>query len=210
MGLYRSCVFPLLCELAMRQAPLRRLREELLSQAVEPVLEIGLGSGLNLPHYPPGVRTITAVEPNAAFSRKARRRAAAAGKDLVWIEARAEKLPLADGAFQTVVCTWTLCSVNDPAAVIGEIYRLLAPGGRYLFIEHGLSDDESVRVWQRRLNGLQQRLADGCRLTVNLEPLLAEQPFEVLEMRKFYSKGPKTHTFMRWGAARKPLVARLR
>jgi SAM-dependent methyltransferase len=202
MGLYRRVVFPWLCDLLLGSPVVARYRQELLAGVDGNVLEIGLGSGLNLPHYPKHVRTVTAVEPNAGMQSRARRRAEQAG---VTVDVRAcggEQLPFADGSFDCVVSTFTLCSITDGGRAVAEAYRVLRPGGRFLFLEHGLSPDPRVRRWQCRLNRIQSWLGDGCRLDRDMRGLVASQPFGSLQVEEFdLEKTPRTHGHMYWGTA---------
>lgn len=173
-GLYRGWVFPRLCHLGLRGRHLGRLRRAALAAAAGRVLEVGVGTGLNLGCYPPAVERVVGIDPNAGMLALAAGRAAAHPVELR--PGRAEALPFPEAAFDTVVTTWTLCSVEDPAAALVEIHRVLAPGGHFLFIEHGLSDRPRVARWQRRLTPLQRRVADNCHLDRHLPSLLAASP----------------------------------
>jgi ubiquinone/menaquinone biosynthesis C-methylase UbiE len=189
MGLYSRVVFPALCDLAMRAPELERRRRELLAGAEGRVLEIGIGTGLNLRCYPAGVRRVTAVEPNPGMRRRLERRAEASGVALELHAVRGEALPFESGAFDVAVATWTLCSVRDPDGVLAELFRVLRPGGRMLFLEHGASPDPKVRRWQRRLAPVQRRIADGCRLDQDVGELLARSPFGGYEGAAGYLDG---------------------
>jgi ubiquinone/menaquinone biosynthesis C-methylase UbiE len=202
MGFYRRVIFPRLCDWALDQPLVDRYRKELLAEAGGQILEIGFGTGLNLPHYPAGVRRITTVEPNAGMDRRARRRAEETGIEVDQRQLCGESLPFDDGTFDRVVCTFTLCSVADPGRVLGEAYRVLKPGGRFLFLEHGLSPEPGVCRWQRRLNRLQMLLADGCHLDRNVRELVAAVSFRSAEVKEFYAdKMPRTHGYLYRGAA---------
>jgi SAM-dependent methyltransferase len=202
MGFYRRVVFPWLCDLCLGCPAVARYRQELLAQAGGDVLEIGLGSGLNLPHYPQHVRQITAVEPNAGMQSRARRRAEKAG---VTVDVRAcggEQLPFPDTCFDCVVSTFTLCSIADVGRAVAEVYRVLRPGGRFLLLEHGLSPDPAVQRWQRRLNRIQGWLGDGCRLDRDVRGLIAAEPFGSVHIEEFdLEKTPRTHGHGYWGTA---------
>ena len=202
MGLYAQHVFPRLCDWAMRNPRMADLRRQALSEVDGKILEIGFGTGLNLPHYPEHVRTITAVDPNAGMHRLARRRVRRSGIEVHhWVQG-GERLPFGDHAFQCVVSTFTLCSIEGVTQALGEVYRVLRPGGRFLFLEHGLSPDPNVRKWQRRLNGLQRRLADGCRLDRDIRALVTAQPFSSVWVDEFYQeKVPRTHGYLYLGVA---------
>src|SRR5262249_28289602 len=154
----------------------------LLAQASGDVLEIGFGTGLNLPHYPAQVRKVTAVDPSAGMHRLARRRVQEAGVAVDLRVLGGERLPLGGGTFDCAVSTFTLCSIPDVSQALAEVYRVLKPGGRFLFLEHGLSPEPRVQKWQRRLNGLEMLLADGCHLDRDIKGLVAARPFAAVEV----------------------------
>jgi ubiquinone/menaquinone biosynthesis C-methylase UbiE len=203
-GFYSRHIFPRLCEFAMSQPRLGRHRRELLAAASGEILEIGFGTGLNLPHYPEHVRRLTTVDPNPGMNRKAGKRIAASGKEVDQRLLSGEQLPFSTGTFDCVVSTWTLCSIPDVGRAVAEVYRVLKPGGRFLFIEHGLSPEPRVQRWQRRLNWLQMRLADGCRLDRNMRELVAAQPFASVQATEFYlEETPKILGYLYRGMAMK-------
>jgi ubiquinone/menaquinone biosynthesis C-methylase UbiE len=189
MGIYSRLVFPHLCDWAMRTPRIARLRREVLSEVDGEILEIGFGTGLNLEHYPERVGHLTAVDPGIGMSRLARRRIA---RSRIGVDLRvqtAEELPFEDGSFDCVVSTWTLCSIPEVDRAMSEVFRVLKPGGRYVFLEHGLSDYPGVQRWQHRLTPLQRRLADGCRLDLDVEALIREGPFRDLRIERFLLEG---------------------
>jgi ubiquinone/menaquinone biosynthesis C-methylase UbiE len=201
MGFYSEVVYPRLCDLFLDRPYLARYRRELLAEASGEVLEIGVGTGLNLPHYPPRVRRIVTIEPNPAMSTRLARRAKEAGIEVDARLDRGEALPFEEAAFDCVVTTLTLCSIADVDQAAREMYRVLKPGGRFLFFEHGLSPEPQVARRQRRWNWLQRRLAK-CRLDLDVRELLASQPFRSLEVDNFYlEKSPKTHGYIYRGVA---------
>jgi ubiquinone/menaquinone biosynthesis C-methylase UbiE len=180
MGIYSRHVFPRLCDWAMRSPPISRLRRELLSEVDGEILEIGFGTGLNLEHYPEHVRHLTAIDPAVGMTRMARRRMERSEINVKLQAQSAEELRFEDGCFDSVVSTWTLCSIRDGTKAIAEISRVLKPGGRFLFLEHGLSDEAGIQRWQSRLTPLQKRLAEGCRLDLDIEALVRSGwPFTV-------------------------------
>ena len=181
-----------------------RHRRELLSQAFGHVLEIGFGTGLNLPHYPNQVQRITTVDPNAGMHRLAQKRIRRARFEVDQRVLSGEKLPFGDDAFDCIVSTFTLCSIEAVNQALCEVYRVLKPGGRFLFLEHGLGPEPQVQKWQRRLNWLEMRLADGCHLDRNIKELVTAQPFASVEINEFYlEKVPKTHGYLYRGMAAK-------
>ena len=151
MGIYSRLIFPRLCDWAMRNPRMADLRKEALSEVDGEILEIGFGTGLNLEHYPEHVRHLTAVDPGVGMTRIARRRIERSHIDVDLRVQTAEELPFQDGRFDCVVSTWTLCSIRDARRAVAEIGRVLKPGGRFLFLEHGLSEEPGVQRWQRRL-----------------------------------------------------------
>jgi ubiquinone/menaquinone biosynthesis C-methylase UbiE len=204
VGFYSRVIFPRLCDYLLGKPFLASYRRELLSTVVGAVLEIGFGTGLNLPHYPAHVRRLTVVEPSCGMHHLAMRRMRESGIAVDWRALRGECLPFADDAFDTVVSTFTLCSIDDVDGALKEAYRVLRPGGRFLFLEHGLSPDPGVRQWQRRLNRLQQWLADGCRLDRNIRELVSMQPFASVQGDAFYlERFPRTHGYLYRGVAAK-------
>ena len=204
MGVYSRVILPRLCDWVMNDPRMARLRTDLLADVGGEVLEIGCGTGLNLPHYPAHVRRITTVDPNPGMARLARHRVAKSGIAVQQRTLSGEALPFEDGAFDCVVSTWTLCSIPDAGRALHEIYRVLRLGGRFVFLEHGLSDDAGVRRWQRRLNPIQRLLADGCRLDLDVEAVVRGQPFRQFEVERFVmERTPRTHGTMYRGGAGK-------
>jgi SAM-dependent methyltransferase len=202
VGFYRRVVFPWLCDVFLATPEVARHRGELLARAHGEVLEVGFGTGLNLPHYPEHVRRITAVDPNMGMHRRAARRLRSNRLAVERRSLRGEELPFGDGAFDCAVCTFTLCSIDGVERALGEMYRVLRRGGTFLFLEHGLSPDPGVRRWQRRLNRLQGWLADGCRLDRNVRELVAALPFHSVEAEEFYlDRAPRTHGYLYRGVA---------
>ena len=167
------------------EPPHERLRSEVLVKANGEILEIGFGTGLNLGHYPEHVRHLTAVDPGVGMTRIARRRIERSHIDVDLRVHTAEELPFEDVRFDCVVSTWTLCSIRDGRRAVAEIGRVLKPGGRFLFLEHGLIEEPRIQRWQRRLTPLQRRLADGCRLDVDIEALIRKGPFREVQVEWF-------------------------
>jgi ubiquinone/menaquinone biosynthesis C-methylase UbiE len=205
MGIYSRHILPRILDFAMRRESLGPLRREVLAELAGDVLEIGFGSGLNLPFYPPAVRRLTAVEPSEGMSKRARARLEEAEIEVTTLGLdAASRLPLADGSFDAAVSTWTLCSIADVAAALREVHRVLRPGGRLFFIEHGLAPDAKVARWQHRLTPLNRRLAGGCHLDRDIAALVRASPLSVERCDTFYLPGaPKVGGFLYRGAARK-------
>jgi ubiquinone/menaquinone biosynthesis C-methylase UbiE len=181
-----------------------KYRQEQLANVDGEILEIGVGTGLNLPNYPKHVRKITTADPNPGMNKKLQFRIDETGIEVDKQIISSESLPFDEGAFDCVVSTITLCSIPDVTQAMGELFRVLKPGGRILFLEHGISPDEKVAKWQRRLNWCQRLFADGCTLTLDVPELLSTQPFSSVEIDNFNMEDtPKTHGYMYRGVATK-------
>lgn len=202
MGFYSEVIFPRFYDRLMDKSCWAKYRREQLSVASGEILEIGVGTGLNLPHYPTCVRRIVTADPNPGMNRKLQRRIDETGIDVDKRIISSESLPFDNDTFDCVVSTLTLCSIPDVRRAMAELFRVLKPGGRILFLEHGISPDARVASWQRRLNWLQRRFADGCTLTLDVPALLATQPFDAVQIENFYmEETPRSHGFMYQGTA---------
>ncbi|MFS8883648.1 class I SAM-dependent methyltransferase [Synechococcus sp. R55.3] len=186
MNLYRRVIFPQLLDLALSGERIERYRRQLLAHVQGSVLEIGFGTGLNLPCYPEHIRKITGVDPNPGMGSLARRRIASSPIAVDWQVADAQELPFPSQSFDSVVSTWTLCSIPNVAKALGEIRRVLRAGGKLFFLEHGLSEDPQVQRWQNRLNPLQKVIADGCNLNRDMARLIREAGFRFEQLERFY------------------------
>ncbi len=196
MGLYYRFIFPRLLDLSMRSPEAKRYRERLVTQARGRVLEIGIGSGLNLPFYGPEVEYLYALEPSAELRRMAAQQGRQAQRDIELLNSSAEQIPLGNQSVDTVVSTWTLCSIPDASRALGEVRRVLRPGGELLFVEHGLAPDAGVRVWQHRLTPLWAHCAGGCQLDRKIDALISTAGFRFEELHTEYAKGPRLMTYM--------------
>ena len=185
MGIYSRHIFPRFCDWAMNDPKFARLRKEVLADVGGEILEIGFGTGLNLEHYPEHVRHLTAIDPGEGMARIARRRIERSEIDVDLRVQTAEELPFQNGQFDCVVSTWTLCSVPDARRAVAEISRVLKPGGRFLYLEHGLSEEPGVQRWQSRLTPLHKRLAGGCRLDTDIEALVRSEAFRDVRVDRF-------------------------
>lgn len=202
MSLYSRYVLPRLIDLGMRNAEVTPFREQLVPGACGVVLEIGVGSGLNLRFYMSEVERVLAIDPSAELLGMARKRSGGAGTPIHLVEASAETLPLKSASIDTAVMTFTLCSVPDPGQALAEIRRVLKPSGELRFAEHGLAPDASVQRWQHRLNPLWRRAAGGCNLDRKMDALIASSGFRIVELNARYAKGPRPMTYVYWGRAR--------
>jgi ubiquinone/menaquinone biosynthesis C-methylase UbiE len=187
MNIYSRLIFPNLLDRMMSGEDFANYRRKVLADAKGSVLEIGFGTGLNLPYYPADrVDKITTVDPNPGMNKLARSRIAASPITVDFQVLNGEELPMLDATFDTVVSTWTLCSIKAVERAIAEIYRVLKPGGKFLFIEHGLSNEPNIQTWQHRLTPLQKIIADGCHLDRPIDTLIARQ-FDRLDIQTFYN-----------------------
>jgi ubiquinone/menaquinone biosynthesis C-methylase UbiE len=202
MGIYSHHIFPRLCDWSMKNPRMERLRSETLAQVEGAILEIGFGTGLNLDHYPEHVRHLTAIDPGEGMARIARHRIERSVIDVELGVQTAEDLPFEDGQFDFVVSTWTLCSIRDSRRAVAEVIRVLKPGGRFLYLEHGLSDEPGIQRWQRRLTPLQKRIAGGCRLDLDIEALIRSEAFHDVQVERFlFDRTPRIVGSMYRGVA---------
>jgi ubiquinone/menaquinone biosynthesis C-methylase UbiE len=188
-GLYSKYVFPRLLDWTLRGEVFAEQRKRMLAEAAGEVVEIGFGTGLNLPHYGPAVTRLTAIEPARMLLKRVQKRIADCSFPVERIVAGAESLPLADASFDWAVTTWTLCSVRDVAASLAELRRVLRPGGKLIFLEHGLSDDPSVAKWQHRLTPLSRVLGCGCRLDRPIGQLIEASELATVRLERFVLRG---------------------
>ena len=202
MSLYARWFLPPLLDLAMRNAEATRFRKRLVPGASGVVLEIGVGSGLNLTFYASGVDRVVAIDPSRELLRMARKRLEATHAPIDLVEASAEALPLARASIDTAVMTFTLCSIPDPARALAEIRRVLKPSGELRFAEHGLSPDAAVQRWQHRFNPMWRRVAGGCNLDRRMDELIRSAGFNLVELHAEYAKGPRPMAYVYCGRAR--------
>lgn len=202
MGVYRDRIFPACYDLLMGMGKLDERRREALAPVRGQILEIGIGTGLNLPHYPATVETITGLDANAGMLRQLEKKLAGGGIEVAFECAGADLLPFEDSSFDTVVLTLVLCSLADRSRAMAEIRRVLRPDGRLVFLEHGLSPDPKVAKWQGRLNAIQKRFAVGCLLDVPVKQELEQAGFGFEKLEMGYQKGEsKTHGYLYEGVA---------
>lgn len=202
MRLYADVILPRLLDWTLSHEAVTRYRRAALAEARGDVLEVGFGTGLNLPYYPAPVRRLTTVDSSLAMGRLARARIAASAIPVEQRVLDGARLPFPDETFDTVVSTFTLCSIEDVDRALGEVRRVLKPAGRYLFLEHGLSAEPRVRAWQRRLTPVQRALAGNCRLDRDITALIAGQGFTILRLERSYmEKAPKISGYLYIGVA---------
>lgn len=202
MGFYDDRILPHVINLAMRNRELRPYRERVISAAEGRVLEIGIGSGINLPFYR-RAENIVGLEPSPRLAEMTRQRAVNRRISSVQlIEGSAEAIPLDNDSVDTVVTTWTLCSIPRASLALTEMRRVLKPSGQLLFVEHGRAPEENVRKWQDRLTPVWKRIGGGCHLNRPIRDLIEGAGFSIQQIDTGYMKGPKPMSFMYEGRAR--------
>ncbi len=204
MGFYSRVIFPGVIDFVMTTGQMKKRRSQVLADVSGDVFEIGFGTGLNLPFYPDHVKEITTVEVNPGTSRRAQKRIDESGITVHTNILNAESLPMDDETFDSVVCTWTLCSIENVDKALSEVRRVLRPGGKFFFVEHGASPDPKVRKLQDRLNSFWGIIGDGCNLNRDAEALIQDQHFEITSLDKNYmDKSPRFAGYMYQGVATK-------
>jgi ubiquinone/menaquinone biosynthesis C-methylase UbiE len=203
MGFYHNQIVPILTDLAMRQRNLAAYRSRVVPAADGRVLEIGVGSGLNLPFYSPNVRHLIGLDPSPKLLSMARRNSSPNFTPIELVEGSAEAIPLETGSVDTVVTTWTLCSIPNAGRALREMYRVLKPSGRLLFVEHGRAPQPNVCWWQDRLTPIWKRLGGGCHLNRAIKVLIEDAGFRFERLDTGYMRGPKPMSFMYEGSARR-------
>lgn len=203
MGIYENQVLPRIIDVALGTKAMTRLRQRACAGLSGEVLEVGFGSGRNVPYYPPEVRRVRAVDPATVGRDLAAGRVAASPVPVDYIGLDGQQLPLADDAVDHVLVTWTLCTIPAADDALTEIHRVLRPGGTLRFVEHGRSPDPSVSRWQDRLTPLQRRLFGGCHLNRPIDALIQGAGLAIAELDVGYEKGPKPFTYMFQGVATK-------
>ncbi|RKF35753.1 class I SAM-dependent methyltransferase [Paraburkholderia fungorum] len=202
MGLYRNVILPSLCDFVMRNRFLLPYRERIIGSAEGTVLEIGAGSGLNLPLYDAGVREVLALEPDPKLMTMARRNAKQARRPVTFLDASAEAIPLEDRSVDTVVTTWTLCTIPEAMRALEEMRRVLKPAGHLLFVEHGLAPEASVCKWQNRLTPAWKCISGGCHLNRPIRQMIESGGFSIDQIDTGYAPGPRPMSFLYEGSAR--------
>jgi ubiquinone/menaquinone biosynthesis C-methylase UbiE len=202
MGFYSKFLLPKAVHFLCSTKPIRKQREKVVPLAAGRVLEIGIGSGLNLPLYDSGkVQHVWGLDPSMELWALARETAARVEFNLEFIKGDAETIPLDDSSADSVLVTYTLCTVPGVVPVLEEIRRVLKPDGQLVFCEHGAAPDATVRRWQNRLNPIWKRFGGGCNLNLPIPSLLEQSGFKIRGMDAMYLPGWKPATFNYWGTA---------
>ena len=191
MSLYEDRVLPHIINLAMNNKMTRPIRSRVCADLEGDVVEIGFGTGHNLPYIPATVTRLRAVEPSAKSVQLAQQRIADAKVPVEIVGLDGQRLPLEDDSADAVLSTWTMCTIPDVSAALKEMARVLRPGGTLHFIEHGRAPDERVRVWQDRINPVQQRLFGGCNVNRDIRSLIEDAGFTIKNIDTYYMDGPK-------------------
>lgn len=203
MSIYARYVLPRLTDLVMRNKAATAERAKLMPFASGVVLEIGIGSALNLPFYGPEVEKVYGVDPSRALWSIGRRRVAAAPFPVEFLPCSAEHISLGAAVADSAVSTWTLCTIPNPATALEEIGRVLKPEGRLLFIEHGCAPEPGVQAWQNRLTPVWKRVAGGCHMNRKIDDLIIEAGFRFAQVETGYASGPKVLAYLFRGVARR-------
>ncbi len=202
MGWYEDRILPHIIQFALDNKHTREVRRRVASGVSGDVLEIGFGSGLNLPYLTDAVTSFKAVDPSGGAAKLAAKRIAAAPVAVDFVGLDGQQLPLADDSVDAVISTWTLCTIPDAVQAIREVRRVLRPGGALHFVEHGKSDDPGVKRWQDRLNGVQQRIGGGCNLNRDIAGILTDGGLTISKLDRYYGPGePKAFGCLYEGVA---------
>jgi len=204
MGFYAESILPRAIDWVMRGEEFQKIRRRYLGACRGTVLEVGFGSGLNLPHYPAEVTRLYALDPARLGRKLAAERLSRAPFPVEFLDLQNTRIPLPDEAVDTVVTTWTLCTIPKVRDALQEMMRVLIPAGRYVFVEHGLSPEPGVARWQNRLTPLQKCLAGGCHLNRKIDALITGAGFRIESLDTFYFPAPRIFAWTYAGHAVKP------
>jgi len=203
MSFYDNRILPTLINVACGSKPTRKQREKIVPRAYGDVLEVGFGGGLNLPHYDQNnVRRVFGLEPSEGMRRSAAENIATSGLDIELIDLPGEEIPLDDNSVDSVLVTYTLCTIPDAVTALRGMRRVLKPNGHLFFCEHGKAPDQDVYNWQRRLNGGWRRFSGGCNMDRDIPALLREGGFDIEDDNRMYIPGIRALSYNFWGAAR--------
>lgn len=204
MGLYEERVLPRLVELTCGGADMAKFRRRTVEGLQGRIVEVGFGSGLNAEVYPVEVTEVLAVEPSELARERSARHTGSTRARIEFVGLDGAVLPIEDASCDGALATFTLCTIPDVDAALAELHRVVRPGGRFHFMEHGRAPDESVRTWQRRIEPIQKRIAGGCHLTRDPEVLVRDAGFDIVELEHRYVRGPKPWSYFTIGKAVRP------
>jgi ubiquinone/menaquinone biosynthesis C-methylase UbiE len=201
MGFYSQKILPYLLDWSLSDPNITKYRKEILAQVKGEVLEIGFGTGLNLSYYPKGLEKLVTIDSNAGANKLAKKRIQSSSITVDNQVLNGESLPMLDNTFDSVVSTFTLCSIAKIEQALKEVYRVLKPGGQFFFLEHGLSNEPKIQIWQNRLTPIQKIIADGCHFNRNIRHLV-EQQFDNVKLEEFVGENlPKIAGYLYKGVA---------
>jgi ubiquinone/menaquinone biosynthesis C-methylase UbiE len=202
MGFYSNVIIPFFYDYSMDSKKINEGRKSILSKITEEeILEIGFGTGINLKFYPPNIKKIIGVDANGGMLQQAHKKINEK-IEIELIHQSSESLPFPDNSISAVASTYTLCSIKEINAALKEIYRVLKPGGKYYFLEHGLADNPKTQKWQQRLNRVQNIWADGCNLNRDMKSLITNAGLKIIDLKNYYMKrDPKIVGYMYEGIA---------
>ena len=201
MGIYADQIVPRVTDIVMARKEFTPIRARVVAALDGDVLEVGFGSGLNVPQYPATIRRVRAVDPATVGRKLAAKRVAAGRVPVEYIGLDGQELPIDAESVDRVLSTWTLCTIPDVKRALGEIHRVLRSGGSFHFVEHGRSPDARVAAWQDRLTPIQRRIAGGCHLNRPINELVADSGLDLMKIDNYYVKGPKPFGYMFEGVA---------
>ena len=203
MGFYEDQVLPRVISVVLGTQEFAQVPRRVAAGLTGEVLEIGFGSGLNVPHYPDAVKRVRAVDPATVGRKLASKRLSASGVPVDFVGLDGQDLPVESESIDHILITWTMCTIPDVESAVKEMHRVLRSGGQMHFAEHGLSPDPAVARWQDRLNPVQRMLAGGCNLNRPIDTVLTSGGFELTRLENFYAKGPKPFVYTYEGVATK-------
>ena len=203
MGFYTDVIIPIFYDSSMDSLKINEGRKSILSKITEEeILEIGFGTGINIKFYPENVKKIIGIDVNKGMLKQFNKKKSNNEVEIQSLHQDGETLPFPDGTISSVVSTYTLCTIKNIDSAMNEIYRVLKPGGRYYFLEHGLADNPRTQKWQHRLNPIQNIWAGGCNLNRDIKSLISRAGFKILELKNYYMKrDPKIVGYMYEGIA---------
>jgi len=204
MAFYSKYILPRLIDLAMKNPATTECRSRIVPRATGRVVDVGIGSGLNLPFYGPGVTNLWGIDPSSELLEMARPKLKSVPFPVELLTHSAEEIPLPDASVDTIVLTWTLCTIPDPIRALREMRRVLRTDGQLIFAEHGLAPDPGIQAWQHRLSPIWRRIAGGCNMDRKIDDLLLAGGFKIAELSTSYFPGPSILTYTFQGLADLP------